>query len=164
LANITAQFALQNSIFPLALNYLGRQTNKLILIMTTRFQRISQQTNIEFQKKCQFFTKKFTISLFYLFLGFLIGNLFGTLIDFFRLLLWDGFIILGVIFVFEGISFLNYRFLIRLEESKRDTTFSSKSPSAARQSSLFVVFIKSLNFLKLGILLGFFIDAFKVGS
>lgn len=153
--------------------------------MSTRFNNIRKKTNQELQKKLQFFTKKFTASLVYLFLGFLIGNLFGTLIDFFRLILWDGFIIVTIILLFEGINFFNYSLKWEArgdllftrrgyveDKSKTQSSFDSgksfsETTNSRPRSSLmnfFIFFVKSLNYLKLGILLGFFIDAFKVGS
>nr|YP_635859.1 hypothetical chloroplast RF20 [Oltmannsiellopsis viridis]ABB81927.1 hypothetical chloroplast RF20 [Oltmannsiellopsis viridis] len=167
--------------------------------MSTRFTKIRLKTKREFQKKYQFLRQKFATSLVYLFLGFLIGNLFGTLIDFFRLILWDGFIIVTIILLFEVISFFRYGFNFQSDQlsvsnffgitpegspkgatgQKKRTTSTSldvegeryplqtlpgSQPKQVLVGAFFVFFIKSINYLKLGILLGFFIDAFKVGS
>ena len=80
-----------------------------------------------------------------LLLGFLSGNLFGTLLSFVRkFIIWDGFIIATFIIIIEGTSYLSYR-------PRRFKSFSRFS-------------IKAFNFFKVGLMIGFFVDAFKVGS
>nr|AYC65778.1 hypothetical protein Ycf20 [Udotea sp. TZ0819] len=74
--------------------------------------------------------------------GFLIGNLFGTFLVFLRnQFLWDGIVLLIILILFEILNFLiaNTRFISQF-------------------------FKKILKSVQIGILLGFFIDAFKVGS
>jgi hypothetical protein len=81
-------------------------------------------------------------SLFGLTGGFVIGNLFGTLLNFFRsVLVWDGFIIVTMLLAIEGLNFANFR----------------GAYAHGRRSRTIVTF-------KMGLLLGFFTDAFKVGS
>ncbi len=90
-------------------------------------------------KKNEFVKSFFLNSFLFLFLGLFLGSLFGTFLDFPRSLgLWDGFIILFIIFICELINLLVYVYKIFL--------------------------FKTLNYLKLGFLLALFIDAFKVGS
>lgn len=76
-----------------------------------------------------------SLGLFYL--SFLIGNAFGTFLIFLRkIILWDGAILILLILFFEFLNFLIYK----------------------KKAKKFWIHIQ------LGILLGFFIDAFKVGS
>ena len=80
-----------------------------------------------------------------LLIGFLSGNLFGTVLNFVRgFILWDGFIIVTFIIIIEGISYLSYK------------------PRDFKSFSYFS--IKALSFFKVGLMIGFFVDAFKVGS
>jgi hypothetical protein len=72
----------------------------------------------------------------------MIGNLFGTTLDFFRTFSrWDGWIIFSLLGFFEIIGKLVYK----------------KPPE-------FQTWIKITSCFKTGILLGLFIDGFKVGS
>nr|YP_009367746.1 hypothetical chloroplast RF20 [Neodangemannia microcystis]ARK14799.1 hypothetical chloroplast RF20 [Neodangemannia microcystis] len=138
------------------------------MIFDTRLKLLSDKGSKGFRNKFKFIFLKFTSSLFFLFLGFLIGNLFGTLVGFFREFLWDGFIIVSLLLFFEAISYCHYKFLI---ENNTFSNFPIKTSSSVLDSrnlkpriSFFKFLIKRLNYLKLGVLLGFFIDAFKVGS
>ena len=107
-----------------------------------------------------FFEKKFTLSIFFLFFGFICGNLFGTFLNFFRnFIYWDGIIILITILFIEFIHFFNYTnqnnnkiFKILVYLKKLNINIKN------------IFFVQILNFYKLGLLLGFFTDAFKVGS
>nr|YP_009519642.1 hypothetical protein Ycf20 [Udotea flabellum]AYC65691.1 hypothetical protein Ycf20 [Udotea flabellum] len=84
----------------------------------------------------------FFISICCFYLGFLIGNLFGTFLNFLRnQVIWDGAILLIILLLFELLNFLIY-----------NKKFLNK------------YFQKIFKNVQLGILLGFFIDAFKVGS
>lgn len=80
--------------------------------------------------------------------GFFLGNIFGTFLNALRgLFYWDGLIILAFVFICEFISFQTYR------------------PTTARiEERLFVLSWRPFNLIKLGLLFGFFVDAFKVGS
>ena len=107
-----------------------------------------------------FFEKKFTLSIFFLFLGFICGNLFGTFLNFFRTIIyWDGIIILIIILVIEFIHFLNYANKDKLKIFKTLVYFKKLTIDIKK-----IFFLQILNFYKLGLLLGFFTDAFKVGS
>lgn len=125
------------------------KTLKAALIETminTRFFKFIQQLEVLYQKKMQFFQKNFAFSIFILGFGFVCGNLFGTFLTFFRRFTsWDGTIIASTIVFIECINYLNY-------------TQNSKNKSVIQTSFIF------LNFYKIGLLLGFFTDAFKVGS
>ena len=178
----------------------------------TRFFKNTKKTFIFLKKRFYFFKKKFSISVLFLFIGFFIGNVFGTFLNWLRhFIVWDGLLVFALLLVFEIISSIVYQnnptFLsppistnkmfssdfyttknifskIKLfcQELKEES--SSKMPTALsnqpnlerdhkRSRDLLIItfyFLKSLpiwrllNCLKVGILFGFFIDAFKVGS
>nr|YP_009519078.1 hypothetical protein Ycf20 [Callipsygma wilsonis]AYC65030.1 hypothetical protein Ycf20 [Callipsygma wilsonis] len=72
------------------------------------------------------------------YLSFIFGSLFGTFLIFFRKnIIWDGIILFLLILNFEYLNFLIYR-------KKK--------------------YIKIFKNIQIGLLIGFFIDAFKVGS
>lgn len=106
---------------------------------------------VQFNQMLQFFFKKlkkfkenFLCSLFNLFFGFFIGSLFGTIIDVIRKLhIPDSVLIFILLFFTECVNCIVYRF--------------NKNKSRIKIYHL-------LNVFKIGILLGFFIDSFKVGS
>ena len=86
--------------------------------------------------------------LFILFFGFFLGSLFGTLVDSIRQLnITDNFLIFILLLLIEFINFLVYR----CNQNQIHSVLRTK-------------FYNLLNILKIGILLGFFIDSFKVGS
>nr|YP_001382192.1 hypothetical chloroplast RF20 [Pleurastrum terricola]ABO69329.1 hypothetical chloroplast RF20 [Pleurastrum terricola] len=93
-------------------------------------------------------SKRFPITLFAILSGFIIGNVFGTFLTKLReFICWD-VLILGFILIFcEFINFLIYTKI-----------FNLKAYFLTRFS------IKLLNSFKIGLLFGFFVDAFKVGS
>jgi hypothetical protein len=122
-------------------------------------------------------SKTFTVFLLYLFFGFFFGNLFGTLVMFLRVyLIWDGFIGLFLIICIETLSYFVYRGkkhqlspfptqLLPLQSDKNlirgaFRQFNCKEPKELQKAS----FLRSCNYFKIGLMLGFFIDAFKVGS
>lgn len=92
--------------------------------------------------------KNFLPFLFFLFSGFFFGNLFGTIVDSIRKLnIADSALIFLIILFNEFINFIiysNYRKNI-------------ETPSQSKRFNF-------LNAFKIGILLGIFIDSFKVGS
>ena len=94
-----------------------------------------------FKTKARIFQKDLVFYLLSLISGLFLGGLFGTFLPFFRTkIIWDGLILLTVLGTGEVVNSLFY--------TKKQN----------------VRFLKILNFLKIGLLLGFFIDAFKVGS
>nr|YP_010732098.1 hypothetical chloroplast RF20 [Massjukichlorella minus]WDY13012.1 hypothetical chloroplast RF20 [Massjukichlorella minus] len=98
--------------------------------------------------------KNFTGMLCLLLIGFLVGNLFGTILNTIRnFLFWDGFIILFLIFFIEILSYATYH------PKNRPFFFFLLSPKKLNKS-----FWQFFNLFKLGLMIGFFIDAFKVGS
>lgn len=111
--------------------------------MQTRLFKII--TQIIFNIKRQFikFQAQFTTNILYLFIGFITGSAFGTFfLSFIRLSgLWDGAIIFLLLVWFEQIGKRVYQ-----------PTYKQKEA------------LKLINCWKTGVILGFFIDAFKVGS
>ena len=116
------------------------------------------------KNKVVFFEIYFASAIFFLFFGFLLGNLFGSFLNIFReSIIWNGFITLIVLLLEEVISYLIYH-------SKKRTPFFTLdfiNLYFLEKLNFFYkkkFFIRSLNLFKIGVLLGFFIDAFKVGS
>lgn len=88
-----------------------------------------------------------------LLIGFLIGNLFGTFLNTIREhITWDGVIVLVLIVVIE---ILNYNVYHNTDRA----FFFLLYPKRMKRS-----FWRYINFLKIGCMIGFFVDAFKVGS
>lgn len=88
-------------------------------------------------------------------LGFVVGNAFGLFLPFIRHYLPFDFIIIFLLCVlFEWISAQAYK------RASRKVRLASKGNAEARPQA----FLRVLNVMKLGILFGFFVDAFKVGS
>lgn len=108
-----------------------------------------------FKEKFFFFQNSFSSAIFFLFLGFLGGNLFGTFLTAIRTLVpWDGFIVLSLLFFIELISYIRYH------KEGRYFLILWNFPFSFQKRVVW----KSFNFLKIGLMVGFFIDAFKVGS
>lgn len=121
----------------------------------TRISTFFQKILIKLKEKFFFFQTSFSSSIFFLFLGFLFGNLFGTFLNTIRSFIsWDGFIVLILLFFVEIISYITYH------KEGRSFFLFWKFPFFYKKR----LFWKCFNFFKIGILLGFFIDAFKVGS
>lgn len=121
----------------------------------TRIVFFINQFQVYLNRKNSFFKEVFSFALFILFFGFLIGNLFGTFLNTIRsFFFWDGLIIFIILSSMELLNFVLYN------KTKRFfVTFQEISYYPNNQ-----VFWKTLNYLKIGIMFGFFIDAFKVGS
>lgn len=76
----------------------------------TKFFRQLNKLSFQIKKKSWIFQNLLIFSLFFLFLGFVFGNLFGTFLNFFRgFLNWDGLIIGSTILIIEFINYLNYK-------------------------------------------------------
>lgn len=103
---------------------------------------------VRFNTRLQVTNDNLPFHLFCLVCGFFLGNIFGTFLNSLRNIFpWDGLIILAFVFVCEFISFQAYRPLPRRIMER--VSFFSWRP---------------WNLMKLGLLFGFFVDAFKVGS
>ena len=134
--------------------------------------------------KNSFFKEVFSFALFTLFFGFLIGNLFGTFLNTLRsFIFWDGFIIFIILFIMEFLNFILYNtrrerfflflfffdfFFLIFCFSKQNKKIKKNKTKKKKPKNLYSsnnqVICKSFNYLKIGIMFGFFIDAFKVGS
>lgn len=80
------------------------------------------------------------------------GNIFGTFLNALRgIFHWDGLIIAAFILLCEFISFQAYRPTARVTATR------------TQDAALFMSW-RPFNLIKLGLLFGFFVDAFKVGS
>ncbi len=154
----------------------------------TKFSRLISELVIRSRKKLWVFKNIVTVSIFTLFFGFVCGNLFGTFLNYFRnFVQWDGLIISLTILIIEFINYLNFCFTKAslktlnydnqslqpvqdklIEQTKnftRDSILITKRRLSGKLSLLNKRYwVKILNFYKIGLLLGFFIDAFKVGS
>ena len=117
------------------------------MFYNTKFLKLLNFFRFSIINKSIFIKNNFVIYVFLLFLGFICGNLFGTFLNFFRCFIsWDGFIIILIILTIEFINYLIY------------------TKSFKYKKNNIINFFKFLNFYKMGLLLGFFTDSFKVGS
>nr|YP_009518896.1 hypothetical protein Ycf20 [Boodleopsis pusilla]AYC64868.1 hypothetical protein Ycf20 [Boodleopsis pusilla] len=100
---------------------------------------------ITFFKKCQQLKKHYFLeSACSFYFGLIFGNLFGTFLNFLRNeIVWDGTVLLIIILFFEFFNYCIYK----------------KNP--IKGSFRCLILLKNF---QIGILLGLFIDAFKVGS
>jgi hypothetical protein len=138
--------------------------------------------------------RNFSLIVFSTLSGFLIANIFGTFLTVLRsCFVWDGFVVIGLILFVETTNISVYRiFKPSLLRSRAEGSMSmgtdakdleGQNPSrdrsrigiskalkpftlfslglSNRRSSLFCQLVNSF---KLGLLLGFFVEAFKVGS
>jgi hypothetical protein len=97
------------------------------------------------QDKSLFLRKNFPSMLALLLLGFLVGNVFGTFLNTLRFFfLWDGFIIFILIGLLEILNYNVYHAKNRMVSPR--------------------IVVQFINFFKIGLMIGFFVDAFKVGS
>ena len=121
----------------------------------TRIVFFINQLKVYLNRKNSFFKEVFSFALFTLFVGFLIGNLFGTFLNTIRsFIFWDGLIIFIILCIMELLNFILYN------KAKRFFVIYKKISYEPNNQIIW----KSLNYLKIGIMFGFFIDAFKVGS
>ena len=103
-------------------------------------------------------------------LGFLTGNLFGTILTFVRkFIVWDGWIVASLIIIVELISYISYKPLVATSSAFKGfrgdggNLWEQKSNRKIEINRL-NIFRSFFNFFKIGLLIGFFVDAFKVGS
>lgn len=156
-------------------------------MIKTRLVRIFEIISVQVKERYFFFQTTFVIAIFFIFLGFLIGNLFGTFLQIIRhFLQWDGFIVAGILIFIEVINYTIYHrkgrsFLIlwkfrstKVFRRKYQVAGINSIDKSVQRTAKFrmekrnffnsFIFLRSLNYFKIGIMLGFFIDAFKVGS
>nr|QUV75668.1 hypothetical chloroplast RF20 [Caulerpa lentillifera] len=127
---------------------------------------------VQLKKMVNLKKRKFIFSFFQsscsFYFGLICGNLFGTFLVFLRTPLgnWDGLILLFLILFFE---FLNIQTIKKsgapAKRMAKHTAWSSNKKSKFSKFSIrrarASIIIQNI---QLGLLLGFFIDAFKVGS
>ena len=105
------------------------------------------QTNIVTQSKHT--QQSFTRDLFCLVIGFFFGSVFGTVLSTLRKIIpWDFFTILGIIFLAEFVNAKTY--------NRTHRQFAVIEPR--------VSYWRAANLLKLGGLFAFCVEAFKIGS
>nr|YP_009472432.1 hypothetical protein [Bryopsis sp. HV04063]ARO74128.1 hypothetical protein [Bryopsis sp. HV04063] len=93
------------------------------------------------KKKINFLLKNLDFIFEYFFIGFIIGNIFGSFLVFFRpWFIWDGLLMICLILILESGNYLFFKI------SKKQKKFHSYLS------------------IRTGLLIGFFIDAYKVGS
>ena len=105
----------------------------------TRFLFLIIQALTVWKAKVLVFKTTFSVALFTLLLGFIVGNLFTTFLGRLRSTFcepWDGFIILFVLFTLEFISFLIYSCEARL--SVTNQSFAKQSNNSKRRTTGFV--------------------------
>ena len=129
--------------------------------------RLSQYvSNIFYNLKRKVLTvqNSFSLILFSLFIGFLCGNLFGTFLDTLRIyFLWNGFIGVILLLCIEIINFFVYGISFPKRNLRIDF-LQDYNIQKKRFCDNMIFLEKSLNAFKIGLLFGFFIDSFKVGS
>ena len=119
--------------------------------------------------------KSFSLVLFSALLGFLVANIFGTFLTALRdYVVWDGFIIVGLVVFVETINLSVYKVFkpapfnfSAFEDARgvlnnKESPFTLRNKKSPRRRSFLLC--QLLNSFKLGLLLGFFVEAFKVGS
>ena len=113
------------------------------------------QVALSFQNRIRPFRSYFSTILLSLLFGFLLANIFGTFLGVLRnAIAWDGFVILGILFFVEVTNYLIYH---PLKSRSHQIAFDS----AKRKKEMMY---RIVNSFKIGLLLGFFVEAFKVGS
>ena len=99
-----------------------------------------QQKNM-YKKKLNFLLKNIDFFFEYFFLGFITGNLFGSFLIFFRdWFFWDGLLIIWLLFLLESCNYLFFKY------TNGQLKLTKFLP------------------IRIGLLIGFFVDAYKVGS
>ena len=104
----------------------------------TRFLFLVIQALTAWKAKVLVFKTTFSVALFTLLLGFIVGNLFTTFLGRLRSTFcepWDGLIILIVLFTLEFISFLIYSCEARLSVTKQ--SFAKQSNNSKIRTTVF---------------------------
>ena len=101
--------------------------------MTRLYKNILSNRFIQIKNKTRYLQQNILSMLCISLLGFLSGNLFGTILNSLRkFMVWDGFIITSLILVIEIISYFSYKPIIyneRHTQSKKNWTCSFQDPS-----------------------------------
>jgi len=123
--------------------------------------------------RIKIFQNSFSILLLAAFFGFILANIFGTFLMMFRnVLFWDGFIIFGLVFLVEIANYLTYHSLERRFLGFFPSPVIIEATILCNPLPLLPPFekgvsgvrVRIVNNFKVGLLLGFFVEAFKVGS
>lgn len=134
------------------------------MTLYNKFTRLIEAFQEATKEKFAYFETKLSLSLFFLFLGFVSGNLFGTFLNFFRhYVVWDGFIMMLSLIWIETVNYASFTPRNR-KQKQRQKQRQRPRLSPSLKTRLNRNLIRHLNFYKIGLMLGFFIDAFKVGS
>ena len=151
------------------------------MIFKSKLDTFISQYFYSLREKSLFLRENFSSLLALLLLGFLVGNVFGTFLNILRFLFfWDVFIIFLLIGLLEILNSNVYRaknrllFLgapgtnrnrpvpnLRLPAAGAVAKGEHGNPARSVPAKNAVQF---LNFFKIGLMIGFFVDAFKVGS
>ena len=134
----------------------------------TRFFQFFRKFFFILKKKLKIFQNNFSFTIFFLFFGFLCGNIFGTFLNTIReIIFWDGFIIVIILVFMEVINYFFY-FSLTFDLSKKKIKDKSKNKKdnllKQNPTNFFIQYINHINSFKIGLMLGFFVDSFKVGS
>ena len=137
------------------------------MVLYTLYTRIFQFVNTLFtlvEKKTVFLKKAFSPAVLFLLIGFIFGSCFGTFLFCLRtLFFWDGLLVFALLSIFELISCFHYKKPVGGNGRLSNQGFTLFVPSFC-----FCFQIEDLNKLcnlfKIGLIFGFFVDAFKVGS
>lgn len=114
-----------------------------------------RQVALSFQNRIRPLHHSFSTILFSLLFGFLLANLFGTFLGVLRnAIAWDGFVILGIVLFIEVTNCLAY--------NPFNNRFQTNASAGVKLNK--EVMCRIVNSFKIGLLLGFFVEAFKVGS
>lgn len=110
---------------------------------------------LSFQNRTTPFRRFFPLILFSMLFGFLLANIFGTFLEGLRnVVAWDGFVILSILLFVETTNYFTYHSSNDRSLQRVPTTFAANKEQVCRV----------VNSFKIGLLLGFFVEAFKVGS
>ena len=119
--------------------------------------------------------RDFSLALFSALFGFLVANVFGTFLTALRnYVKWDGFIIFGLVVCIECINVIVYSVNVHRNRNLFQNSFrfvgfklapfSSEGKKPFHYTSRQNIIYQLIKNFKLGLLLGFFVEAFKVGS
>ena len=144
------------------------------MFFKTRLSRYFAEILSHLKKNVLTLQNTFSLALFFLFIGFLCGNVFGTFLDTLRLyFFWNGLVGLFLLLFIETINFLVYGFFLskrvgslqyRARATKAKKSFLQKRIRFYKIYKKVINIERIINAFKIGLLFGFFVDSFKVGS
>lgn len=129
--------------------------NSLGMGNSPRAATLVRRVVLSFQNRTTPFRRFFPLILFSMLFGFLLANIFGTFLEGLRnVVAWDGFVILSILLFVETTNYFTYHSSNDRSLQRVPTTFAANKEQVCRV----------VNSFKIGLLLGFFVEAFKVGS